>query len=116
MEFSDSPESDPVDAFVAQIQTQMQRMHEELPGGQNLEVLVPLASGQYVRLTSLGQENAEVIKVVGTDENGHDVCLLMHKSSFQVVLKKTSAGPEVKPGSAFKSEEPIPEISFDETA
>jgi len=89
----DSPEnsiSDTADAYVAFIQKQMNRLSNELMDGQEIEVLVPLANGSQVVASWFGFQNPDILMINGQDSDGCDVCLLVHKSKLQVLLRKVN--------------------------
>ena len=118
MDFPENPVSESADAYVALIQKQMKRLSEELAEGQEIEAIVPLANGTQVHVTAFGYHNPDMIKLLGIDADGHDVCLLAHKNTLQVVLRRVSIHSEAKPQVTFQTPdlEPSNEISLDETA
>ena len=82
--------ADTADAYVAFIQKEMNRLSGELMDGQDIQVVVPLANGNQVVASWFGFQNPDIIKINGQDSEGCDVCLLVHKSKLQVVLRKVS--------------------------
>ncbi len=118
MDLPENAASAQADAYVALVQKQMKRLSEELAEGQEIEVIVPIANGGQVFVTWLGYENPDMIKVTGMDADGKDVCLLAHKNTLQVLLRRSNIQSEAKPQTTFQlpsSNEPK-EISLDETA
>lgn len=101
----DSPEnsiSNTADAYVAFVQKQMNLLSNELMDGQEIEVLVPLANGNQVVASWFGYQNPDIIKINGQDSGGCDVCLLIHKSKLQVLLRKVSLSQSQKSAVDFQ--------------
>ena len=118
MDSSENPVSDLAEAFVALIQKQMKKLADELADGQTVEAIVPLANGGRINASWFGYHNPDMVKITGVDADGNDVCLLAHKNTVQVMLRKTPVGQEVKPQIAFQlSPQPVSsEMPFDQIA
>ena len=117
----DSPEntaSELADACIALIQQQMVRLSEEMAEGQEIEAIVPLADGGRILVTCFGFHNPDLIKITGIDGEGNDVCLMAHKNTLQVVLRRVNSRPEGRPQIAFQMPDAGSprEVSLDETA
>ncbi|MBM3833304.1 MAG: hypothetical protein FJ403_08525 [Verrucomicrobia bacterium] len=77
----------------------MSHVADELTEGQTLEVIVPLANGSHVVAASFAHYNPEMIKVMGSDAEGNEVSLLMHKNALQVLIKKVANRSAMQHGS-----------------
>lgn len=94
--------SEPAEAYITFVQQQLQRLNDDLVDGQALEALVPLANGDRLIVTSFGFHNPDLVKINGTDKDGNDMCLVAHKNTLQVVLRRLKNRQEVKPEVAFQ--------------
>ena len=60
MDPSERANSDSAEAYVAQIQKQIQRLTEEMPSGQTLDAIIPLANGTQIKAVRFGAESQEM--------------------------------------------------------
>jgi hypothetical protein len=118
MDFPENPNSESADAVVALIQKQMHQLSEELGPGQSIEAVVPAPGGGKIFVTWFGHHNPDFIKITGLDADGSDVCLLAHKNTLQVLLKKVNNESETGPQVSFQTPEmaSASQITFDESA
>jgi hypothetical protein len=112
-----APASELADAYVALIQKQMKHLSEELGEGMSIDAFVPVPGGGQIHVTWFGFHNPDMIKITGLDADGNDVCLLAHKSTLQVILKKVNQVDQ-KPQVSFQLPSAPRENQdvFDETA
>jgi hypothetical protein len=115
LETSDLAQSE---ACVAWVQKQLQILNDSLGAGQSIEAVIPLADGSQIVANAFGYCNPDLIKINGVDSDGNEVCLILHKSSFQVLFRAANQGPEIKPQIAFQdpSQNQPQQILFNETA
>jgi len=99
VDLTEQPGAESADACVRLIQQQMSHVADELTEGQTLEVIVPLANGSHVVAASFAHYNPEMIKVMGSDAEGNEVSLLMHKNALQVLIKKVANRSAMQHGS-----------------
>ncbi len=118
IDFPENPASQTADACVALIQQELQRLVQEYGEGQDVEVVVALAGGGQIVVTWFGYHNPDIIKLSGIDASGNDVCLLAHKNTLQVVLRRATNSAQPKPPITFQQpgEMPLDQLSFNETA
>lgn len=109
--------SEPAEAYIAFVQQQLQQLNGDLVDGQALEVMIPLATGERLIVSSFSFHNPDLIKVHGRDKDGNDMCLVAHKSTLQVVLRRVGKRNDVNPEVAFQDPSaPKPEALFEGTA
>lgn len=94
--------ADSADAYVAFIQKEMNRLSGELMDGQEMQVVIPLTNGNQVVATWFGFQNPDIIKINGQDSEGCDVCLLVHKTKLEIVLRKVSLSSGQKTPLSFE--------------
>jgi hypothetical protein len=96
MDLPEDSISETADAYVAFIQKQMNHLSEDLRDGQDIEVVVPLPNGNQITATWFGYHNPDIIKINGQDAQGMDVCLLVHKTKLEVLLRKVNLNRNAK--------------------
>lgn len=104
------------ETYVATVQRQIQFLHEQLGEGQTVEAVVCMSDGSPLFVNHFGFENPDLLKLIGTDADGHEVCYIAHKSSLQIMLRKTKPRVEVNPQVAFQGPEAPKEILIDQQA
>jgi hypothetical protein len=114
-ELSDSTSSE---TYISWVQQQVQQINDSLGDGQGIQAIVPMPGGADVIATAFGFLNPDLIKINGTDHQGNETCVLMHKSRFQLVIKKVNQGPEINPQLAFQSPgaDQAKQVLFDQSA